>query len=931
MKIILKITLFCILIQTLAAQSRSVLPGHPRMILNSTIADTWQPGTSRLQAVKSRVKGVAAADFASLRDVLDNTIKGRFTDYSENGGMLAVAGYAFAYLMLKDSDPVNANRYAATVINGGLLASVWHTEVNDDSEPLLAEAYALAYDWCYDWIVANGKKAAAIAKLKQAYAAHANDSLTWRESIRESDFHNYAAGFLAEFTAIGLALYGDDAAAPGMLDRGWGMYAEGWRMDPTGFGEPILYKLKDSIDLLSGGAMNWEGPVYWRNAVPELLRGIEEYDTATGRSRSVWTSLFGKTINAAWYKIYCRRPDGKQPAFGDSTEGNLAVGRDNFAMVILLDRFRTNSAAPYIKKYIPEVTGGAWNAGQGGNLGLLWKMIFWDYSGVITPAPSYAALPLSRDFGQDIIMRSGWGATDTYITANFNWGGIHHRGLDSGSFSIFKGVQLTSRPPYTTSSGDYFYQYLHRSVSANTLLVYDPADCIRDTSKTCGFSAGGTRLTNDGGQRWSVYRRFGPPFTTTEFGINRLWSGSILHDPSLATLDYVSQMKMATPVLKTDSTYDYINADLTGAYTNKWSGLGDNAANRVALARRQMVYARPDYLIIFDRVTSTSSSLDKSWVLHTFGAPNINTGSWTAAHPGISTYTAKNVRADNGTARLFVTNLLPKSAQVRVVGGNSCVPIKVLSATATSPAVFTTDVSHGLLEGEWAAFQNISTSDPGRWGSSYGIATDYVGTTTVHPTGSRTFTLTDAGGRPINGTGVSPYPNATKFPAGVQLKYHSGCGWEGWVDNQGGRGRNLWHPANLSAAYVNSAPRWRIEIGPATQQTQDYFLNVLYTSTTATASAPSSTLIDVAGFYGAQIADPITPKVVLFGKGSLALPTVSYTTSYSGTGTHVITGLLTGNYSVFRNGVAVVANKSVGPDGALSFASASGQFLIAKL
>lgn len=281
MKIILEIALSCILIQTLAAQTRSVIPGHPRLILNATIADTWQPGTSRLQAVKNRVKGVAAADFASLRSILDNSIKGRFTAYSENGGMLAITGYAFAYLMLKDSDPISANRYAATVINGGLLTSVWNTGIRTDSEALMGEAYALAYDWCYDWIVANGKKAAAITKLKQAYAAHADDVNTWRQTIRESDFHNYTAGFIAEFTAIGLALYGDDASAPAILNRGWGMYAEGWKMDPAGFGEQVLYKLKDSIDLLSNGAMNWEGTVYWRNTVPEMLRGIEEYDTAT--------------------------------------------------------------------------------------------------------------------------------------------------------------------------------------------------------------------------------------------------------------------------------------------------------------------------------------------------------------------------------------------------------------------------------------------------------------------------------------------------------------------------------------------------------------------------------------------------------------------------------------------------------------------------
>ena len=37
----------------------------------------------------------------------------------------------------------------------------------------------------------------------------------------------------------------------------------------------------------TGGALNWEGPVYWRSAAPEIVPGIESYDIATGRQNSV--------------------------------------------------------------------------------------------------------------------------------------------------------------------------------------------------------------------------------------------------------------------------------------------------------------------------------------------------------------------------------------------------------------------------------------------------------------------------------------------------------------------------------------------------------------------------------------------------------------------------------------------------------------------
>ena len=75
-------------------------------------------------------------------------------------------------------------------------------------------------------------------------------------------------------------------------------------------------------------------------------------------------------------------------------------------MVILLDRFQNG----HIKQVIDTAVGSPWDAGEGGALGLVWKLIFYNYAGQVADQP-YTDLPLSREFGRDVVMRTGWGHT----------------------------------------------------------------------------------------------------------------------------------------------------------------------------------------------------------------------------------------------------------------------------------------------------------------------------------------------------------------------------------------------------------------------------------------------------------------------------------------------------------------------------------------
>ena len=884
------------------ANPRGVSSTHPRILLTSGVPDTWNPNVDRLTAIRQRIQsGQAMVDFQAVQNLANAYEGSNIFDGADNSALLMPISFAFMYQMLKASNATAANTYADWVIDNFLLAAVWNDGGYDDTVAFRAEAAALVYDWCYDRIVSRNLQAQSIASLKAAYSLLATDVNYWQQSIRESDFHNYAVEIENSYIALGLALYGDDPAAATMLDRGWGMFAEGYPFQPTSFGDTVTFKLKNSIDTLTGGALNWEGPVYWRASAPEILRGIEAYDTATRRAGNVWTNLFSNTVNAGYYKIYMLQPDGANPGMGDASEDTPTAGRDNFGMVILLDRFKDG----YIKQFVDTAVADPWDAGQGGSIGLIWKLMFYDYANQV-PAKPYSSLPTSREFGRDVVMRTGWGPSDTYMTFSAGYTGVYHNHLDQGNFTIFKNSQLTGTGgAYTTAVGPYYYDYFKKSVSSNVPLIYDSTECWRDNSTTCS-------IANDGGQRWP-WRRFSPPYSTNTFGVNRLWSGTVLSDPSYSE-QFLAATKTST-LNRASGTIDYVSADLTKAYANAYSNANGDPANtntnaRVSQVTRDLVFVKPNYVVMFDRISATGAGLTKSLPIHTFSAPVMG---GVSAQPGIGTYPSTVMQSDHGTGRLFVQPLLPKNSNVRVVGGNTCTTVNVTTCSNTNPTVCTTDQPHNLTEGEIFGMQD----GPNIWGSWAGaVNTDAMGASTAHVISATTFTPMDMNGNPVNGS------NLGAFPAGYQMTYHANCGYEGYVDNYLGHPANLWWPANNAAA-VAATPRWRAEVQAPLGSLTDYFLNVLYPTTTNTAAMPTSTLIESATYYGALILDNTAPQVVLFSKSSVRQTAASYTASYTGSAQHVLTGLAPGNYVVLLNG-SPLSTIAVGTDGMMNFTANGG-------
>ena len=567
-------------------------------------------------------------------------------------------------------------------------------------------AWAYLYDWCYDWLVNTDITYAQRAR-NELKAGYWSSTLTRASSqfnveVRESDYHNYTSWFIAGILEAGLALYYDDALGSPILKEGRGYYYTGQQVVPAAIVSPsesYEYNLKKSVDALTGGAFNWEGPGYLRNGQVSNLRAIEAYDTATARYSNLWGTQFSTAKNAGLYEIYAQMPDGCKANLGDTGSSLNYAGRDTYVFGFINDRFPDPHFVWMMDSYVaPGANGsgcsdgpGDWNSGAYGQDGYGYKLIFYPY--VNGPGThNLTDLPLGAQFGPDIFFRSGWTSTDVAGTYSASVRGTYHRHEDAGTFTLYKNAPLILGQPYVTTSAPVYANYNRRTIGANTLTIYDPADCWKDTGPTCGLELDGTtKIVNDGGQLRSS-RRLYSQFPNSEFQISRLWSGSIYTDSTAwnsstyAAIYSVNDPK-GTPTFLAGTNYEHVINDLTPMYVNAYSGAGDNPTVKVAATNgviRHLVHFQPTQgslspVVTFDLINATSSGFTKSWMLHTVNAPSVN---GVASGVGItSTGSATVTSADNGTGRVYVNHLLPATPTVRVTGGNACGGAQLASCT----------------------------------------------------------------------------------------------------------------------------------------------------------------------------------------------------------------------------------------------------------
>ncbi len=977
-----------------AQNPRSVLSSHPRMMINDTIADTWQPNLSRLAAISQRALSggspQAITDFTTLRAGITSTLPLFGNSSNEDANLNLLLNYALTYqiyhkakqdtvanpyaaaawagmsgmnqavyyiksivtdsqgvatvtLSAPANPPIQLGGYAlgiwgvsndfmngpitvtavtspttftypsavpnATFTNSGMLGSTtWlGAAVQGESARQLSQ-WAYFYDWCYDWLVANGHDQYARDQIKAGYWSNTltRGSSQWSDQVREADFHNYTSISETAVLEAGLALFGDDPLAPAILNEGVGYLWEGVNVQPAQCcSDTYEFNVKKSTDALTGGAMNWEGPTYWRAGTIRFLRALEAFDSATGRQNNIWVTQFPNAKNAGMYKVYLRDPSGQMANFGDGGNENSFAGRDNFGMSILNDRFPD----PHFV-WMMTNSPNDWNSGDSGETGLVYKLIYFPYvNGPGTHDPS--DLPLGAQFGADVIMRTGWGPNDTFITYTGSIKGTYHRHDDAGTFTIFSnGSSLVLGQPYTLADPTY-NNYNRRTIGANTLTIYDPTDCWKDTAATCGIDAYGGKIVNDGGQLRTL-RRYYNQFNSDEFQLSRIWSGSLFTDGRYSTvysvIDAASQ-----PTFLLGTGYEHVTQDLTSSYVNSFSGSTDDPHVKVAPVggvTRELVHFQPTSgstgsLVIFDQITATDPNFKKSWLLHTVNAPKVN---GVPSSPGDTTYPGGSMtQFDNLNGRVFVSHVLPSAANVRTVGGNACPVIPIQGATNANPAVFYAP-AHGLQPGEAVGLATGVQPDSGgpvfwpNWlidlyfgyytvasvpdadhftiSSGYGSnSSGWLPWTTAFTSGVGAPTAPGAFGGQVyyqtdatNGATVwqwsgnawvnlvaAGYGSPTGYKSPV-VYTHANCNWAYYVDQfgpPGSPGAHLWNGSMDGT--VSQRPAWLVSVSPPTGNLTDYFLNVLSPTSTSVNTPPTTTLVTDAA-PSIRTGSPVSPE-----------------------------------------------------------------------
>lgn len=638
------ICLYLILIKCDHVNSE-VVSYHPRIWLTPKY----------LEILKSRTKpatkewDVFRNGYHGIEEVKNNFV---------NGGIIttdAIIPLALAYQITGDVDYAEASKAAIIkLLKRDLSPGSSFTEMSNLSETIVH--IAVGFDWLYDYLRADEKTF--MVKEVNRYMN------TLMLDYVESPWHGHAIRHLSSIGLWGYASYGDNSRAQEFID-----HARQKRFN----------KLLEGLNQLfgDGGALS-VGSFY--SYAGNILRYVEAVYTATGEDLYVVSKWFKDRLE--WWLLFDypgvffdNNPSGYGEPHYDGTYGkpdkNPYVGyflyddgyrgqsrlTDNLRLekLMLINHFSNEPIAAQLqqrilKKHVNRVN----NAEAYQN----WWDFFWFNPYLKTEEPKQLSHYAS---GMGIVlMRSGWADDATWIF--FKCGDIYstgHQHWDQNSFSIFKKGDLAIKSGIYDGDGtaDHVVNYFSRTIASNSILVYDPQEVFTSWRGTHY-----PNLVNDGGQK--AYREM------DEFRDAAHWKQySDINDTG--TINFYDDT----------SYYTYVCGDATNAYNNQryctpkvfWKRMLGKNEPKVGLFVRELIFLRPDFVVVFDRVNTSKDIYRKKWLLHFLNKPLISGYTSTElgdeVQGGMAYINADTTVASAGGGGLFVKTLLPEKRQIRLVGG----------------------------------------------------------------------------------------------------------------------------------------------------------------------------------------------------------------------------------------------------------------------
>lgn len=221
--------------------------------------------------------------------------------------------------------------------------------------------------------------------------------------------------------------------------------------------------------------------------------------------------------------------------------------------------------------------------------------------------------------------RSSWNPDATYLYFQAGPRFTAHQHLDQGNFIIFKNTELIGDGGhYSGWAEPHLVNYYIRTIAHNCLLIDDPSEPwprIRLSKE----------VVNDGGQRF-------PGFVLHH-------NGDALDLPTWEARkkDFDTGRFVAG---KDAGEWVYAACDITAAYN----------ACKVTRVTRQILFLRPDTIILCDHVGATSPGFRKTFLLQAMEMPERHGEHWLIA---------------NGAGRLFVQTLVPDDAETTLCHGDA--------------------------------------------------------------------------------------------------------------------------------------------------------------------------------------------------------------------------------------------------------------------
>ena len=326
------------------------------------------------------------------------------------------------------------------------------------------------------------------------------------------------------------------------------------------------------------------------------------WSTATNEDLFAVTRTRGGDVFNHWarYLSYWLRPDLRWAPFGDAYERQHNPAG---SLRPMLDMLAWGTGSPLAHHLSDEVTrrlavASDYNGPEA------WHLVVF-YDPLRPQREGRSTLPLAAHLGAGtgdaVVFRSSWDdASATWISMTCGDWFTTRQHLDVGA------IQVHRRAPLVTSTGIYDgFETQHwlgwlaqRSVHASTLSVFNPMEV---------FPSGRlSRPINDGGQRALDYTNLAARRSVDAWRMN-LTAGAQYETGSVTAFESAQ-------------FHDYAACDATRAYNSERFTAAPNAP-KVREVSRQLVYLRPDVLVVFDRVEATDPRFEKRFALHALSRP----------------------------------------------------------------------------------------------------------------------------------------------------------------------------------------------------------------------------------------------------------------------------------------------------------------------